>query len=56
MVPTVYRTSDPKLIAVCRIMEDKAEYVKDAAVKEVTQILELVDQAKAASDKSGTGG
>ena len=51
-----YTTSDPKLIAMCRIMEDKAEYVKDAAVKEVTQILELVEHTRAANDNNGTDG
>lgn len=51
-----YTTSDPKLIAMCRIMEDKAEYVKDAAVKEVTQILELVDKARANGGNNGTDG
>lgn len=41
-----YTINDPKLIALCRVMEEQAEYVKDAAVKEVTQILELIDHAK----------
>ena len=48
-----YTTNDPKLIAMCRVMEGKAEYVKDAAVKEVTQILELVDRTR---ESSGTDG
>lgn len=51
-----YTTNDPKLIAMCRVLEDKAEYMKDAAVKEVAQILELVEHASISHDDTGTNG
>lgn len=44
---TVYTTSDPKLIAVCRAMEPQAEYVKDAAASAVLTTCELAARAKA---------
>lgn len=51
-----YATSDPKLIAILKLMEDKAEYVKDAAIKEITQMVELVEHTRAGSNNSGTHG
>jgi len=52
MLPTYFTTTDPKIIAVARVMEPLSEYAKDAAVKDVTQIAELVERAKA----NGTDG
>lgn len=53
---TEYTIRDPKLIAICKIMEGKAEYVKDAAVKEIAQMVELVEHARAGDVNSGTHG
>lgn len=43
---SVYTTRDPKLVAVLHALEDRPEYVKDAAVKAVLTNCELADQAK----------
>lgn len=54
MIPRVYQTSDPKIIAVARCMEPMPEYGKDAAVKDVAEVAQLIAQAKANGD--GTHG
>lgn len=46
MLPVGVYISDPKIIAAARIMEPLSEYEKDAAVKDITQIAELVARAK----------
>lgn len=46
MVPVVYSTSDPKLVAALRVMEPMPEFAKDAAVKSVAEIAQLVAQSK----------
>lgn len=46
MLPIGLYISDPKIMAVARVMEPLSEYAKDAAVKDVTQIAELVERAK----------
>ena len=51
MIPSVYQTTDPKIIAVARVMEPLPEYAKDAAVKDVTEVAELIALARA----SGSG-
>lgn len=52
MMPLVYKTTDPKIIAVARAMEPLPEYGKDAAVKDVAEVAELIARAKA----NGTDG
>lgn len=47
MTPLVYQTTDPKIIAVARVMEPMPEYGKDAAVKDVAEVAQLIAQAKA---------
>jgi len=42
-----YATSDPKLVAIMRALEPRAEYVKDAAVSAVLTTCELAERAKA---------
>ncbi len=54
MLPDYYQTTDPKIIAVARVMEPMPEYGKDAAVKDVAEVAELIAQAKANGD--GTNG
>lgn len=46
MLPTIYQTTDPKIIAAARAMEPLTEYGKDAAVKNVTEIAELIARIK----------
>lgn len=46
MVPSYYSTNDPKLVAMLKVMEPQAEYVKDAAVKAVLTTCELADRAR----------
>lgn len=47
MVPIVYSTADPKIIATAKVMESSPEYIKDAAVKAVLASVELAEHAKA---------
>lgn len=54
MIPNFYQTCDPKIIAVARVMEPMPEYVKDAAVQDVSKIAELV--ARTRDDGDGTHG
>jgi transcriptional regulator with XRE-family HTH domain len=54
MIPTTYQTTDPKIIAVARVMEPMPEYAKDAAVKDVAEVAELVSRAR--QDGNGTTG
>lgn len=57
MRPVAYTTTDPKLISMCRAMEDRAEYVKDAAVRAVLTTRELADAAHAnGQGDTGTDG
>ncbi len=46
MTPLVYQTTDPKIIAVAKAMEPLPEYGKDAAVKDVAEVAELISRAK----------
>lgn len=46
MIPMTYTTSDPKIIAVARVMESLPEYGKDAATKDVAEVAELIDRAR----------
>jgi transcriptional regulator with XRE-family HTH domain len=48
---SVYATNDPKLVAIMHALEDRAEYVKDAATAAVLTTCELAERAKA----NGTG-
>lgn len=52
MIPVIYTTTDPKIIAVAKVMEPMPEYGKDAAVKDVTEVAQLIDHAK----NNGTDG
>lgn len=56
MLPDIYYTADKKLIAICKAMEDRAEYVKDAAVAAVLTTRELAERASSAGGNSGTHG
>lgn len=56
MRPDLYQTSDKKLIAMCKAMEDRAEYVKDAAVTAVLTTRELAERARENGGNSGTHG
>jgi transcriptional regulator with XRE-family HTH domain len=56
MKPDLYQTADKKLIAMCRAMEDRAEYVKDAAVTAVLTTRELAERARENGGNSGTHG
>lgn len=47
MIPRLYQTTDPKIIAVARCMEPMPEYGKGAAVKDVAEVAQLIAQAKA---------
>lgn len=51
MVPIVYHTTDPKIIAAIRVMEPLSDYGKDAAVKSVNEIAQLIAHIK----KGGNG-
>ena len=52
MIPTVYTTTDPKIIAIAKVMEPAAEYEKDNYVQVVLTNAELAKRAKA----NGTNG
>ena len=45
MVPTVYSTSDPKLVTIMQALQPCEEYVKDAAVAAVLTTRDLVERA-----------
>ena len=47
MIPTTYTSSDPKIIAVAKVMQSQPEYVKDAVVKTALDNCELAERAKA---------
>jgi len=53
MVPMYYHTTDPKIIAVAKIMEPMPEYGKDAAVKDVAEVAELIAQAQGGNGTDG---
>lgn len=53
MTPTYYQTTDPKIIAVAKIMEPMPEYGKNAAVKDVAEVAELIAQAKGGDGTDG---
>lgn len=46
MIPRVYQTSDPKIIAVARCMEPMPEYGKDAAVKKSLKLRNSLPRQK----------
>lgn len=52
MVPTTYSTNDPKLVAMLKVMEPQADYVKEAAITAVLTTCELAARAKS----NGTNG
>ena len=54
MVPVIYSTSDSKIIAAAKLMEQMPEYGIDAAIKSLTEIEELIARAK--DDGDGTHG
>ena len=47
MIPAYFQTTDPKIIAACRLMEPLPEYAKDMAVKELAQVTELIANVRA---------
>lgn len=51
MAPTYYRTSDPKIIAAIKVMEDLPEYARDEAIKSVATIEKLVHRKNGTTDK-----
>jgi len=53
MVPMYYHTTDPKIIAVAKIMEPMPEYGKNAAVKDVAEVAELIAQAQGGNGTDG---
>ena len=56
MIPILYSTSDPKIIATAKVMESSPEYIKDAAVKAVLASVEFAEQVKEAGRGNGTEG
>ena len=56
MTPEIYTTSDPKIIAICKLMEPEAEYVKDAAAEATLQACKLAERARENGGSSGTHG
>jgi len=54
MEPTIYTTSDAKIIAAAKLLENMPEYAVDAAIKRIAEIEELI--AKAKDDGDGTHG
>lgn len=46
MRPLIYAITDPKIIAVAKVMQDLPEYGKDAAVKDVDKVAELIIKTK----------
>lgn len=46
MRPITYTVTDPKIIAVAKVMQDLPEYGKDAAVKDIAKVAELIEQTK----------
>lgn len=54
MHPTIYTITDPKIIAVARVMQDLPEYGKDAAAKDIAKVAELIE--KATHGGNGTDG
>jgi transcriptional regulator with XRE-family HTH domain len=53
MEPLVYQTTDPKIIAVAKLMEPLPEYGKDAAAKDVAEVAQLIARAQS---NNGTDG
>ena len=56
MIPSIYQTADPKLIAAMKVIESQHEYVKDAAVQAVLSTCELAARAKENGGNNGTDG
>lgn len=54
MIPRTYQTTDPKIIAVAKLMEPLPEYGKDAAAKDVAEVAQLIKHAT--GDGNGTDG
>ena len=55
MLPVTYSTADPKLVAALKIMEALPEYGKDATIKDLAEMSELIERAKA-NGADGTNG
>lgn len=56
MIPNYFQTTDPKIIAAAKVMQESAEYVKDAAVEAVLRAKKLADRARENNDNNGTDG
>lgn len=54
MLPNEYTITDPKIIAVARVMQELPEYGKDAAAKDIAKVAELIQ--KATHGGNGTDG
>ena len=54
MQPLIYQTSDQKIIAALKLMEQLPDFGKDAAIKSLAEIEELIAQAR--DDGDGTHG
>lgn len=46
MLPKVYQTTDPRIIAALKTMEPLSDYGKDAAVKSINEIAQLIAHVK----------
>lgn len=53
MLPKFYTTTDPKIIAVAKVMEPLPEYGKDAAVEDITKVAQLIDKATSGNGTNG---
>lgn len=51
---TAYTTTDPTLIEMLRVLEPRADYFKETALKTVISTIDLVDHASAAPTKAET--
>jgi transcriptional regulator with XRE-family HTH domain len=47
MLPSVYITSDPKIIAAAKLIEQLPEYAKNSAVEGVATVAQLIERAAA---------
>lgn len=46
MIPSAYSTADPRLVAMLKVMEPQADYVKEAAISAVLTTCELAARAR----------
>lgn len=53
MRPIVYAVTDPKIIAVAKLMEPLPEYGKDAAVEDITKVVQLIEKATGGNGTDG---